>query len=484
MYNQEKASAIRNAVPNPLAVLSMSNSVDWKGMAISAVYSIIDSYTNYKKASSAADLEFLKSGWELDDDETETIRKNRDRAFDYMVDMVQEYDLDGKLTLNEEQISEFAEICKIDSNQEKIRRLESENQTYKLLGNYWLELASCYFEASDYQKCLDAVDEYNKLATGIYRKDFNYVQVLPKAIVAAQQVYSGDKYVSRVGEFADELIDNTDTKEWSTRYFAAEVYLDLYGKTKDESYLNKAYNIAYDNVTILLNDQRTLNDTYLADVKKVSVDKPDYSFMTKDEKNKAEDDYEAEKKRAKSYYDGLVKARKTELPPVYEPLAVNCEMLFDLAQEKKISKKEQNEIEEILQTANNGIFLSKIVNNKYSFTKPETEYNAELTMRKFSVPADQLSEDAVVKATISENGEQMEIDDFVLNKVRRKGSTVDTFIAEYSSNKLFMHKWKKNSQVSVTINHGEGYEPVTYKFSISKFKAIGALPIVVEFDQE
>ena len=453
-------------------------------MAISAVYSIVDSYTSYKNASSSADLEFLKSGWELDDKETETIRKNRDRAFDYMVDMVQEYNLDGKLTLNEEQISEFAEICKIDSNQEKIRRLESEYKTYKLLGNYWLELASCYFDGSEYQKCLDAINEYNRLSTGIYRKDFNYVQVLPKAIVAAQHVYSGDEYISRISGLADALIENTDTKEWSTRYFAAEVYLDLYGRTGDTTYLDKAYNIAYDNVTILLDDQRTLNSTYLEDVKKVSVEKPDYRFMTEDEKKKAEKEYQDEKKRAKSYYNGLVKKRKTELPSVYEPLLVNCEMLFDLAEEKKISPKEQAEIEEILQSNDNGIFLSKVVNNKYSFSKPNTEFTADLTTRKFFIPVDSLTADASVSAIITEDGKEEEINDFTLDKVNRKGKTVDTFIAEYSSKKLFMHQWKADSEVTVTVNYGEGYDPITYKFSISKYKAVGPFPIVVEFDQE
>ena len=182
IYNQAKASAIRSAVPNPLDILAMVNSPDWKKLALSVVYTIMDSYKNYKNSSEAADKEFLMSGWDLDDEETETIRKNRDRAFDYMVDIVREYGIDGKLTLNEEAIENFTEICDIESTREKIRRLKSEYKTYKLLGNYWLELASCYFEVDEYENCLDCVSEYNKLATGIYRKDFNYVQIMPNRI--------------------------------------------------------------------------------------------------------------------------------------------------------------------------------------------------------------------------------------------------------------------------------------------------------------
>ena len=95
IYNQNKAAAMRSAVPNPLAILSMTNSLDWKKLAMTAVYTVVDSYSSYKNANDAADKEFLMSGWDLDDEEVATIQKNRERAFNYMVDMVQEYDLDG-----------------------------------------------------------------------------------------------------------------------------------------------------------------------------------------------------------------------------------------------------------------------------------------------------------------------------------------------------------------------------------------------------
>ena len=64
-------------------------------------------------------MNYLMSGWELDDEEVATVQKNRDRAFDYMVDMVQAYHLDGMLTLNEKAIEKFAEICAIESVQER-----------------------------------------------------------------------------------------------------------------------------------------------------------------------------------------------------------------------------------------------------------------------------------------------------------------------------------------------------------------------------
>ena len=44
IHNQNKASAVRSAVPNPLAILSMTQSFNWKKLAVSVVYSAVDSF--------------------------------------------------------------------------------------------------------------------------------------------------------------------------------------------------------------------------------------------------------------------------------------------------------------------------------------------------------------------------------------------------------------------------------------------------------
>ena len=320
IYNQEKAAAIRNAVPNPLAILSVSNAMDWRKLALTVAYTAIDSYNNYKKAGESADLAFIMSGWELDDEEKATVMKNRDRAFDYMVDMVQEYKLDGLKTLNEKAIEKFAEICATENPSERIKLLKAEENQYSLLGNYWLELANAYFETSQYSKCLECVEKYNELATGICRQDFNYLQILPKAIVAAQETYSGNQYVTVISEYADAIIANTTSEDWSTRYFAAQVYLDLYSKTNNRTYLDAAYKIASENVTVLLKNQRTLNTSYLNPIVEQTAVEPDYRYMTDKEKKDAKKEYEAERKRVKEYNKALKEARKTELPSLYEPL--------------------------------------------------------------------------------------------------------------------------------------------------------------------
>ena len=470
IYNQEKAETIRNAMPNPIAALSTAQSIDWKRFVASIVYTAVDSYNNYKRTNATVDQEYLMSGWELDDEETATIQKNRERAFDYMVDIVQEYGLDGKLTLSEKAIETFAEICTIESVQQKIRRLESEEETYKLLGNYWLELAACYYETSQYQKCLDCVSKYNDLATGIYRMDYNYVQVLPMAIVAAQETYTGDEYVSVISAFADSILENTTTEEWSIRYFAAQVYLDLYAKTDERQYLEAAYNIAYDNVTILLDEQRALNSTYLADVVELTIEEPDYRFMTDAEEEAAKKEYEEEKKRLKEYNKGLKESRKTELPPMYEPLILNCDLLFALAEEMNISNDEKTEIEDILQTEKNGVFLSDPVNDRYSFSASAADYSIEFAKNEIKIPANLLSAGVEIIVKVTDGGNTTTFDDCIVTKVTRDGDTIDTFIAVVASEMMGDYKWTADSKVTVEIYNGATYDPIVFKFKVIEYK--------------
>ena len=471
IYNQNKATAIRSAVPNPIAILSLTNATDWKKLATGVVYAIVDSYNNYKNASENADKEFLISGWELDDAEEETVLKNRDRAFDYMVDMVQEYNLDGMMTLNEKAIEKFAQICALESVPEKISRLQSEEETYKLLGNYWLELADCYFATNKYEKCLDCVDKYNELSTDIYRKDFNYVQILPKAIVAAQNIYSGDLYVTNTKKFADDIIKNTSTEDWSTRYFVAQVYLDLYTKTNDPAYLTSAYKIAYQNVTVLLEGQRTLNNTYLNDVQEVKAEEPDYRFLTESEKKSKQQEYKAEQNRAKEYNKTLKETRKTELPTLYEPLVLNCELLFSLAEKVNISDSEKSDIEAILKSSSSGIFISKPINDAYSFSGASGSYSINFTKDDLAIPANLLTANSKVIVTVTDNNKTETFDDCTVKKVVRKGKSIDTFTAYYTSKKLDKYKWTNNSKVTITVTYGDAFnKSLSFKYSVVEYK--------------
>ena len=81
--------------------------------------------------------------------------------------------------------------------------------------------------------------------------------------------------------------------------------MDLNILTKDELYLEKAYEIALGNVNVLVDEQRTLNKTYMEEIQKIEADK---------------DSTKREKEEIKKYNKLLKEQRKVELPPVSEIL--------------------------------------------------------------------------------------------------------------------------------------------------------------------
>ena len=488
-YNQEKAASIRSAVPNPIAILSTVKSLNWKQLVVSVAYTVIDSYNNYKAASENADLEFLLSGWELDDEETDTIQRKREYAFDYMVDIVQEYGTDeftkkelGILTLNEKAVENFAEICATDEVYRKIQLLESTENTYQHFGKYWLELADCYYEIEEYQKCLDCVAKYNELATGILRQDFNLVQILPKAIVAAQEVYDGAEYVSYAQEYADAIIANTSEADWSMRYFTAQVYIDLYSRTSDETYLWTAYQITKSNVSQLIDEQCELNQIYLDEVQILTAEEPDYEYYSEEKQKELKKEYKAEKKRVDAFNKELRRIRKTELPPIYEPLVLNCDLLFALAEQLNVDASERNRIEKMLKTESNGVFLSRLVNDRYSFGLSATDYAVEFSKDEIVMPANLLAQGAKVTVTVEDSSGTTSFEDYNVTKVDRQDDSIDSFYAHYSSKAIKSVDWADGTKVIVQICHGEEYDPITLEFEVTEYKDNFAIPDKVVFE--
>lgn len=133
-------------MPSPLVVLSVVESFSWKKLVATVVYTAASSYTNYKSANNALDNQFMIDGWELDDQETEIIHRNRSRTFNYMVDIVRDYQLPSSLALNENSIKSFVDAISNPNVNQKLQYLRSQKDVFSAFGPYWLEMAECYYE--------------------------------------------------------------------------------------------------------------------------------------------------------------------------------------------------------------------------------------------------------------------------------------------------------------------------------------------------
>ena len=81
-----------------------------------------------------------------------------------------------------------------------------------------------------------------------------------------KKVMSEAQYAETAEKYLTAIMDNTKDSHWALRYFAAQTYLDLYALTSNPEDLDSAYQIAFDNVNVLVDKQKTLNAEYLADI--------------------------------------------------------------------------------------------------------------------------------------------------------------------------------------------------------------------------
>ena len=455
IYEQNQAQAIRAAIPNPLALLSVVQSFRPEKLVAAIVYMAADSVTSYMAYTNESDLKYISDGWALDDEEAAVLHNSRKGTFSYMISMVRDNNLPGDLTLTESSVEELVNWKNNDNVVARIRFLESNQNTYQFYGGYWLMLAESYYEHEDYTQALEALHTYEAVKSRIFRRDYELARILPLMISAADHALEGEEYITFASQYAQLLLDNTDHDDWTLRYFASQVFVDLYTKTQDKTYLRKAYEIALDNVNYLTGEQKNLNVSYLNPVQ---------------EKKTPKDATKAEKTQIANYNKLLKEARKTELPPVSEPLLLNCELLFALSSQLNITQSDKLNIEGILHAKGEPIFLTAALDDKYWFIHEAetTPIEIEFGGTAMIIPARILTPDANIIIEISDPGseETTVIDDWIVDEVKRVTEDVlSSYQAVFTSNEARKFHWQADQQITVLIEPKEGAELQGYQFS-------------------
>ncbi len=459
IYEQNQAQAIRDAIPSPMDVMNIILSGSWQKALVSIVYMAVDSITSYNASKGAADLEYLQDGWELDDKESEVLHSGHLDSIEYMWEIIHDYNLPGDLAINEDDIDRFVTWKNNPNLAGRIQFLESNQSVYQAFGEYWLVLAESYFDHGDMAKCLEAVHSYEKYSTRIFRKDYHYAKVLPLAITAASEALSEDQYIAEAEGFASRIIANCNQEDWVLRYFAAETYVELAGRTSDNAYLQKAYDIALDNVNILVQEQIANNNTYMAEVKLEAV--PAGST-------------EAKKKEIETYNKGLQEARKTALPPVSDALMLNCDLLFSLAKQMNVDTDEKAKISGILFGHEDVLFLNPFINDLYVFEGASgisaDDIDIHFDGKEIKVSAKYLTDGTKISVggLDSKTGRIFSIDDWTIESVEREPSAdVSTFTATFISTTASDFDYSEGSTVWVNLNPAGDDHTMNMQFPFS-----------------
>ena len=176
IYEQNRAQALRQAIPNPVGLLSAVQSGNLLKTAISVLYMTVDASMKYKSGISDAELSYLKSGWELEDAESEELHNSTKNALSYIFSMSRKYGFTGdsaQYVLREDSVESFIEYVDKPNSQltRKIEWFESHIDTYEAFGPYWLELVKDYYNAGQYENCLAAIARYEAVTSRISLKD-------------------------------------------------------------------------------------------------------------------------------------------------------------------------------------------------------------------------------------------------------------------------------------------------------------------------
>lgn len=465
LYDQGQAQAMRSAIPSPMAILNVVQSDNPLKAIISVASLSLNSYAGYQSAVSAAEFQFLQSNWEIEDNEKRYLDNARIDAFNYLMDIVRDNELPGELSLNANVIDTFLEKKNSDNVYRNLQFLETNQETYKAYYGYWLFLADMYYKTGNYEKCLEAFQSYEQMNVRIFQRNHDLAEVLPSIICSAQEVLSGDELIAFEEKCGKMLMDNASVyvkkkgkieskNDWVLKYFAIQTYIDLYDKTQDESYLQTAYTWTWTVIDELIDIQREKNIEYINDL------------VLKNEKEGTKE----EKSEAKEYNSILKDNRKVELPPVYEPLLMNCQLLFAIADELGLSSAEKEKVDKILHPDGEKLFLSDSIDSSFWMNKKSTydygvSIDKKLTSIDLCISANALGSSSIIEVIY--NG--IHYNDWEIKEVdRNKSKEVSQFKAIFQSESFNKAKFGNDDTIEVLIKPCEGEEAIVIKFKVKK----------------
>ncbi len=435
LNDQGTARTILSLIPQPstivenfqesgkLGVLSLAVGIADKGLDM-----IADSTYISEEEKNVIELE-----WDLNMEEERALMDSRTDMFDYMVQIAQ--GLPKGITLSESEITEFVTQTTGSSGAAKLDWLKNNQERYRYFRYYWLELADSCFENNNYTECMSAIKTYRENDSGIFKRDKRLARSLQFAIVSAKEILSGSDYETAVADYVDTIVTNIGTNDWELRYYAALVYLDLYQQSGNFAYLEKAYNETKTNVQSLVPIQKEQNSKYLSDVVEVQAE-ADANKETIGVIN--------------TYNKYLQNNRKTELPPVYEPLLRCCELLFAIAEIADITDYEKNVIDSMLH--DEPVFLSSEMNRRFSFadssefvnlSDESLDFSVALGSHKLTLPVVLTPEGTTITAEINNAGESIDLSKWNIQEVERKNAKgIDDFSAVFSckTDKTILYK--------------------------------------------
>lgn len=256
-------------MPNPMYLLSTIIAGDLKKTLAACAMMTLDSISNYQTANNDAIIENLEESWKLDKDERNTIVDTHKAIISYLVNVANKNENIGDFDLlSQAEVENYVKHAKLTNNYQKRQFLETNQDDYKYYGPYWGLLAKTYYELGEYEDCINAINEYEKIRAKIFKVDHEFAEVLPCVIISLENVYKNDpkKLKKEEVKYLQLLEENVEKDNWNARYFISQMYISLSALTKNNDYLKKAYEITKNDLNTTTIEQETWIANYLKPV--------------------------------------------------------------------------------------------------------------------------------------------------------------------------------------------------------------------------
>ncbi len=267
--------------------------------------------------------------------------------------------------------------------------------------------------------------------------------------------------------YAAALVANTAGDDWDMRYFAAQTYIDLYVRTQEKAHLQTAYDLLLSNVNHLVRTQLDMNEAYAAKVQTVTV--PDGA--TKQEKADIQ-----------VYNKLLEERRKTELPPVYEPLLLSCQLLMTVADELKADDAVRSRADAILHPDGAPLYLVQALDDVFYLSRRETAAAASCqsnaSRRYVTFPSRLITEHGLVRGTLARGESVTVFDDYALTFTNRMDENALYATATYSSKAADSFAYKAGDVLTVEVipHTAVNAQSTLFRFEVTEVKTLGFIP--------
>ena len=243
--NENKKNALLALAPNALSVATMAISTGFTnplGAIISVVGAATSSVTNYLSAKSEANMDQLRSEWELDDTEMEILNRLGMEIYEYKCQIAFDYDIPIEMTLSIKDLEAFVDYSNDSDPTVRMIKLQNLDTRLEILPDYWRELALTAYELGHYEETLNYIEKFEEIYCPIIYHDTDYAQLLMVKCDCLDILNEPNKY-ELLPKIANQLLQSSKTDDWETQFFVLALYTDLYNQTKDLSYLFNAYKL-------------------------------------------------------------------------------------------------------------------------------------------------------------------------------------------------------------------------------------------------